>query len=300
MQLHSNLTLCRYAYSQIRYLALPIPQALGLFTVLLPVITGITTRGVSSLILSSQENQSQLTLPLLAVMGFQLFYETVIATMSLTNMIPPSSLDCGLEKKWSSLFRAKNSNAIRRIQDNLQCCGLRSTVDKAWPFPDKNHGANACELLRGRTQSCLGPWKQSQQLVAGLFLLVAVSVFALKVRFPSLFLLFIPPSTEKSTADYAKLVSIVMLLTGSSWSQSSSWMRSFKQLTHGDVESAHPDNRALMRGLIEGQGESGDEPERYQDVDGEEQDAGPRVVVSPLNTLANEWRERTETNGEHA
>ena len=170
-----------YAYSQIRFLSLPIPQALGLFTIALPLITGVSTHGAYGLIQrASKTEQNQLTIPLIAVIGFQLIYETIVATLALTHTLPPAALGCGLDAKWTELYRGKNENAIRAIQDSFHCCGLRSVVDKAWPLNPA--GRSLCAEYTGRTKSCFGEWKKAEQINAGLFLLVAVVLFVMKVQ----------------------------------------------------------------------------------------------------------------------
>ena len=113
-------------------------------------------------------------------------YETAIATLALTHIAPPSELTCGLERQWSALFSGKNAEAIRRIQEQFQCCGFRSVQDRAWPFPDRSHSVRACVESFGRRSSCLGGWRQMEQVTGGLILLVAVMTFSLKVRRPML------------------------------------------------------------------------------------------------------------------
>ncbi|EDO01546.1 predicted protein [Sclerotinia sclerotiorum 1980 UF-70] len=170
-----------YSYSQIRLLSLPISQALALFTIVLPLVTGISTQGAIGLIQrANKKEQNQLTLPLIAVIGFQLIYETVVATLALTYMIPPNSLHCGLEDKWQKLFSTKNEGNIKAIQDTLNCCGLHSVFDKAWPFRKDVHGPGNCVDLTNRSQSCFGSWRQAEQVNAGLFLIVAIVIFIIK------------------------------------------------------------------------------------------------------------------------
>ena len=111
-------------------------------------------------------------------------YETAIATLALTHMAPPSELVCGLERQWGALFSNKNAEAIRRIQEQFQCCGFRNVQDRAWPFPDRGHTAGACVEAFGRSDGCLGGWRQMEQVTAGLILLIAVVAFLLKVGCP--------------------------------------------------------------------------------------------------------------------
>lgn len=117
----------------------------------------------------------------------------VIATLAAT-YLASSDNNCNLEAAWQSYFRAKNANAIRTIQDSLQCCGLRSTHDRAWPFKDANHGDDACVAQLGYPRSCLAPWRETERGVAGMVFAAAVLVWGIKVyviTFPSD--LFFPP-----------------------------------------------------------------------------------------------------------
>lgn len=161
------------------------PKALGLFTVVLPLITGVSTHGTSILVQrASKREKAQLTLPLLAVIGFQLVYETIVATLAITHIIPPSNLTCGLNEKWTFLFKTKNEKAIQSIQDSLQCCGLNSVKDRAWPFATVDNGhtvPSKCAEYTGRTNSCFGDWRRAEQINAGMIFLVAVTVFIVKV-----------------------------------------------------------------------------------------------------------------------
>lgn len=173
------LLLSSYSYSQIRFLSLPISQALGLFTVVLPLITGVSTQGAYGLIQrSSKKENYHLTIPLIAVIGFQLIYETVVATLAMGYIVPPSALKCGLDERWQFLFRQKNEKAIRTIQDSFDCCGLNSVVDRAFPFSGNR---SECANIYGRDKSCFAEWRKAEQTNAGLFLLVAFVVFVIKV-----------------------------------------------------------------------------------------------------------------------
>ena len=118
------------------------------------------------------------------VLVLLVIYETAIATLALTHVAPPSELTCGLERRWMALFRNKNAEAIRRIQEQFQCCGFRNVQDRAWPFPDRGHTARACVEAFDRSRGCLGGWRQMEQITAGLILLVAVMTFLIKVGRP--------------------------------------------------------------------------------------------------------------------
>jgi len=254
-----------HAYSTIQTLSLPISEALALLTVLLPLFAGVSGHGARRLILKSKRNGNpQLTIPLLAIIGLQLIYETVIATLALTHILPTSSLTCGLNTKWEELFRSKNEHAIRTIQDRFDCCGRNTLVDRAWPFGNPS----TCPQTFNRNQICFGPWRQAEQTYAGLLLLVAICVFIMKI------------------------MSLISLLTTSSWAH--------PKWAIGHVEEAEEepedDARATMRGLIEqsaGGNEYHDEPNgqtRNQAIDSAQSQA-PRVQPSSLIENGNEWRD---------
>lgn len=155
-------------------------MSLGLFTVVLPLITGISVQGANTLIAQAvKKERYQLTIPLIAVMGFQLIYETVVATLALTYILPPSSLNCGLNERWQQIWLTENERAVKDIQDAFNCCGFTTVKDRAWPFSKRV--ASSCAETFGRTKSCAGPWRKAEQTTAGLFLLVAVVVFCIKV-----------------------------------------------------------------------------------------------------------------------
>ncbi|KAE9370577.1 hypothetical protein N431DRAFT_509801, partial [Stipitochalara longipes BDJ] len=161
-----------FAYSQIKFLSLPIPQALALFTVVLPLLTGFSTQVVYSLIQrSSKHEQNQLTLPLIAVIGFQLIYETVVATLALTHIIPPDALVCRLGDRWMKLVHANDGDAIRAIQDSFKCCGFRTTKDNAFPWGQPS----PCAEVFGYTKSCLKAWRKAEQINAVIALLSSSS-----------------------------------------------------------------------------------------------------------------------------
>ncbi|KKK18718.1 hypothetical protein P175DRAFT_0504954 [Aspergillus ochraceoroseus IBT 24754] len=106
-----------------------------------------------------------------------------MATVALAYLFPENTLACHLESQWQSFFQSKNSPVIRTIQDRFQCCGFRSIHDRAWPFKDRDHGDNACELQLGYQRSCLGPWREQQQRVSWMVFVAAIAMLAVKVGF---------------------------------------------------------------------------------------------------------------------
>lgn len=60
-------------------------------------------------------------------------------------------------------------------------------MDKAWPFPDHDHGADACVVAFERAKSCLQSWRREERMVlAGMIVIGAVSLVG-KVGGPFLF-----------------------------------------------------------------------------------------------------------------
>ncbi|CAG8214578.1 unnamed protein product [Penicillium olsonii] len=106
---------------------------------------------------------------------------TIVATAALGQLFPNRILSCQLEQQWQAYFRSKNAHAVRSIQDEFRCCGLRSLHDRAWPFKDQNHGDNACELQLAYQRSCLAPWGEHQQSTAWMIFAAAVLGFVAKI-----------------------------------------------------------------------------------------------------------------------
>lgn len=75
------------------------------------------------------------------------------------------------------MFRAKDGDSISQIQNLLSCCGFQTARDMAFPFPDKTHKADTCELRFERHTGCLEAWRDKERLVSGLMMAVTVGVF---------------------------------------------------------------------------------------------------------------------------
>jgi len=121
-------------------------------------------------------------------------FSAVLATLTATYILPESSLACGLNDRWQTLFRTKNADAICRIQDTFRCCGLNSLVDRAWPFQSGSHRADSCVEMFGRTQRCLDPWKRLERETAGMMMVVAIVGWVME----AIILLVIPIPSHNS------------------------------------------------------------------------------------------------------
>ena len=170
--------------SNIRSLSLPISTVTATATIILPLLTGAGIYRAQTVIARPNKSHGPNDFPFswetLVVTMLLIIYDAVIATLSLTHMAPPGDLQCHLDRQWGQLYSDKDAEAIRRIQDAHQCCGLHRVKDKAWPFQDKNHGIDACVKMFGRQESCFGEWRRDEQVAAGLMLLVAVLTFLVK------------------------------------------------------------------------------------------------------------------------
>ncbi|TKA69869.1 hypothetical protein B0A49_05548 [Cryomyces minteri] len=167
----------------IRQDSLPIPLALAAFTLALPPIAGLSLESTTAL--SSRDPTKgrcfRTNTSFLVAMIVLCVYETAIATLAGTHIAPVGGLRCGLEEQWAGLFHARKAKRIRRIQDAFQCCGLLGVKDRAFPFPDKEHGNDACVKVYGWQKSCLESWRAEERMVATLLLLVPLLVFLWKV-----------------------------------------------------------------------------------------------------------------------
>ena len=150
-----------------------------------PVITGIGLQRAIRIVARSNSYfdsaKPSISWSSFVAFVFLIIYDTVIATLALTDMTPSNALICPLERRWSQLFSNKNAVVIRSIQEKHQCCGFRSVQQMAWPFPDRSHDASSCANTFGYQQGCLRGWRKDQQITAGLILLVAIVLFVLKV-----------------------------------------------------------------------------------------------------------------------
>ncbi|OAG38000.1 hypothetical protein AYO21_07722 [Fonsecaea monophora] len=102
------------------------------------------------------------------------FLPFALFILSLIYAVPSDLLSCSIESQWVSLFRAKNEDAVRGIENALRCCGFNSLHDRAWPFPSHDVDVTACERTLGYTRRCVDPWRNQEQVAAGLLALASL------------------------------------------------------------------------------------------------------------------------------
>ncbi len=153
-----------------------LPEIAG-FIICCALLTRKQRRG--GFLSNDDSRQRYLSFLILVIFALLVIYEIVIATLALTYLGPEESVLCGLDTTWYRLFRGKDENAIKAIQDTYNCCGLHSTVDKAFPFPGGNNDVHACEKAFGRTKPCFGAWKRGEKTTASLISLVAIFAIAI-------------------------------------------------------------------------------------------------------------------------
>jgi hypothetical protein len=162
---------------------LPIADVVSAFAIALPPLAGVALEIVISLNEKlAAKGQLQTSRIFQIVVAFFLIYESVLATLAGIHISPPGNLNCALRDTWQKLFQSKEEGCVRRIQDAFQCCGFATMRDMAWPFQDANHGADACMVrYEERQRACLEPWRNEEQKVAIMLLVVPIAVFLWKV-----------------------------------------------------------------------------------------------------------------------
>jgi hypothetical protein len=91
--------------------------------------------------------------------------------------VPSDTVECLMKNRWLGLWRDRNGEAIRLIQDTLNCCGLNSLKDMAYPISD----SKTCAAIFGRDQVCRGPWRSALRGSAGADFGIVIAVGVLQV-----------------------------------------------------------------------------------------------------------------------
>lgn len=165
-------------------MSLPLSPVLTFLTILLPLVAAANATALPYLLREKARSPRRLLVRLAhpaVTQGLQGIIVVVLATLYTTYIVPGAARDCGLSSIWERLFRSKDAQSVKAIQDALECCGFRSVKDMAWPFPPVDV---ACAQRFDRTLPCQGPWTGALQGSAGVELGVVVIVALLQVGTP--------------------------------------------------------------------------------------------------------------------
>lgn len=176
-----TLILGALAWSRISSSFLPLPSWLPVLVTLLSPLTAAALAVSNTSSRSGANANTPRTRVVSIIDQLHSILLSAIASVALAYLFPGNILACHLEQQWQGFFQSKNAHAIRTIQDTNQCCGLRSVHGRAWPFKDRDHGDNACEMQLGYHRSCLTPWRVQQQNVSWMIFAAAALIWATKV-----------------------------------------------------------------------------------------------------------------------
>ncbi|KAL2870736.1 uncharacterized protein BJX67DRAFT_246288 [Aspergillus lucknowensis] len=181
-----SVALGAFSWARTTTLFLPLPAWIPALATLVPPIT-IVALASSRILYGPLFDSSTHQIQHLELLNYaHTIVLSVTATVALAYLYPDPVLSCYLDQQWQTFYRKKNSHAIRVIQDTFRCCGLRSTHDRAWPFKDRNHGDNACELQLGYRRSCLSPWREVQMETSWMVVAAVMFVLVVKITFEQL------------------------------------------------------------------------------------------------------------------
>ncbi|PTB63902.1 hypothetical protein BBK36DRAFT_7141 [Trichoderma citrinoviride] len=249
------------------HLSLPINPAITVLTVLLPILSLLNSYIYPTLLHSARHSSHPLhRLSPTILQTLQGLLTAVLATLLFEDVIPSATVECLLDNKWLRMFRAHDGESIRLIQDTLNCCGLNSVKDRAYPFPKKNQPWSMCYEMFGRDQSCRKPWRAALRSSAGADFGVVVAVGLLQI------------------------LSLLMTREGTNWWnawRSINWRR--QQRVHGSESRPLLEDVTDADEVVERQDESSPRPRGYQSLPANEQDNRPRVEPSPIHHERNAW-----------
>ncbi|RDW78575.1 uncharacterized protein DSM5745_05427 [Aspergillus mulundensis] len=184
-----SLVLGALSWARTTALHLPLPTWIPATTTLitpLALIAILSYRLFVNNTSQTQTNRLRFTLPAPLLSHIHTILLTTLGTLVLSYLFPADILSCHLENQWQTFFAQKDAHAIRAIQDRFQCCGLRSIHDRAWPFKDRTHGDNACELQMGYRRACVEPWTASQRSVSWMAFAAVLGGLIVKIAFAQL------------------------------------------------------------------------------------------------------------------
>ncbi|KAF7562409.1 hypothetical protein G7046_g1715 [Stylonectria norvegica] len=242
-------------------LSLPISPALSILATLLPIIGFLNAYIHPTLLRRSRTSPSRIhQLAPLVLQTLQALITTILATLLFEGVVPSQGLDCTLDNEWMGMFRAHDANGIRRIQDTLDCCGLNSVKDRAYPFP--KGAPSTCAETYGRTTACKGPWRGAMQTTMGVDFAVMLAVGLMQI------------------------VGLFMMREGTNWW--TAWGFRGSRRTTSNLESRRP----LLTAPSDSDEETTERQESgardYGGINGNE--SGPRVEPSTMNDR-NAWND---------
>lgn len=175
-------------------LSLPIAPVVTILTAILPIAGFINAYVYPSLLYSSHHeivprsagSRLRELIPS-ALQTLQALATAVLATLLFEGAAPSVGLSCVLENRWMTMFRAHDAGSIRQIQDILECCGLNSVKDRAYPFPQDGGRPSSCAVTYDRSVACREPWTAALSSNAGIDLGVVLAVGVLQVNLPLFF-----------------------------------------------------------------------------------------------------------------
>ncbi|KAK2016881.1 hypothetical protein LZ32DRAFT_551861 [Colletotrichum eremochloae] len=159
-------------------LALPIAPFLSSLPILLPILGTINAFYYPRLLYNARNSmaRTEQLFPTI-IQALQGILTTALAVLFLQSAIRDDTLDCTLSTSWQRMFAAKDAFSIRRIQDNLNCCGLNTVKDRAWPFT----GTVQCAQRFDRDTPCVGPWRDAILTNSAIDLAIVLAVGVLQV-----------------------------------------------------------------------------------------------------------------------
>ncbi|KAI7788562.1 tetraspanin tsp3 [Diaporthe eres] len=262
-----------YEHTNSVTLSLPLSPVLTFLTILLPLFAAANATALPYLLREKARSPRRLLVRLahpVVTQGLQGIIIVVLATLYTTYIVPGATRDCGLSNIWERLFRTKDAQSVKAIQDAFECCGFRSVKHMAWPFPPVDI---ACAQRFDRALPCRGPWTSALQRSAGVELGVIIVVAILQIA------------------------SLVFPQQFAARFNESSWRRFFGgRRPHGsDVRPSQ--NRPLITGG-EASSEADEEVGHASQTNGyhygtldERNGDGPRIEPSSLRQDGNEWRD---------